>query len=149
MEQSFFNATATIVANRLGTDISAYKIYHFYATFYGEQLAVLKASLQEKYGSDIYITYEILSESYYPADQIAAANQSFRNLGVEDLTLQQMVTLDIAYTVSGSNGQGLESGGFLSRQLVLMQVDGRWGIGTGEEFPSPSHDQLIALYTDR
>lgn len=149
MEQSFFNAAAAIVANQLGTDISAYKIYHFYATFYGEQLAALKTSLQEKYGSDIYITYEILSEHYYPADQIVAANQSFQNLGIDDLTIQQMVTLDIAYTISGSNGQGLESGGFLGRQLVLIQVGGRWGIGTGEEFPSPPQDQLIALYTDR
>lgn len=147
IETSTFNAAAVIAASQLGSDISEYKIYHFYAAFYGEELAALEASLHEKYGSDIYITYEIQSEEYRPADEITAANQVFRDLGVDNFELQQMVTLDIAYTVSGSNGQGLENEGFLSRQLVLMQVGGQWKIGSGEGFPSPSKDQLIKLYT--
>lgn len=149
METSLFNATAVIAANRLGVDISEYKIYHFYAAFYDEELAALKALLSEKYGSDIYITYEILSEDYQPADEIAAVNQAFKELGVDGFVLQQVVTLDIVYTVSGSNGYGLEDEGFLSQQLVLMQVGGQWKLAAGEHFPSPSTDQLMKLYTGK
>ena len=146
IEKSLFNAAAVIMGNYYGVDISEYKIYHFYATFYGEELASLQSSLHEKYGSDIYITYEIISEDYYSTEEIATMNQELRDLGVNDLNLQQMVTLDIVYTVSGSKGQGHENEGFLSRQLVLMQVDDKWWIAAGEEFPSPPRDQLIRLY---
>lgn len=146
MEQSLFNATADLAARQLGVEISAYKIYHFYADFYSGELAALKASLEEKYGSGLYITYEILSEEYWPADQIPEANQAFHDLGAEDFELQEMVTLDVAYTVSGSKGQGSESSGFLSRQLVLMKVKDRWKLGAGENFPSPSAEQVMELY---
>lgn len=146
IDMSLPNATATIAATQLGVEISEYKIYHFYAAFYSEELTALKTSLYEKYGSDIYITYEILSEAYQPDDAIAEVNRTFKDLGIDDFGLQKMVTLDITYTVSGSNGQGIENEGFLSRQLTLMQVNDQWKIGSGEGFPSPPKDQLIKLY---
>ena len=147
IEPSLVKAAAVIMVNQADIDISEYKIYHLYAGFYDEELVSLQASLYKKYGSDIYITYEIMSEDYRSADEITAMNQALEEFGVGDLIIQQMVSLDIVYTVSGSNGQGLESDGFLSRQLVLVQVDDKWWIGIGEDFPSLSKDQLIRLYT--
>lgn len=149
IELSMLNVAARIAASQLGVDISEYKIYHFYASFYSEELTALQTSLHEKYSSDIYITYEILAENYWPADEIAAMNDTFQDLGIDDLLIQQMVTLDITYTVSGSSGRGSENEGFLDRQLVLMQTNGQWKIAAGEHFPSPPENRLIKLYSGK
>lgn len=148
IEPSLLKVDAAVVEGQLDIDVSEYKLYHFYAAFYGEELSELEALLHEKYGSSIYITYEILSEAYQSAGEIAAANQAYKSLGV-NVAIQKIVALDIVYTVNGTDGQGIEEGGFLSRQLVLMQVGDQWKVAKGKGFPSPPANQLVKLLTGR
>jgi hypothetical protein len=147
MDQSLTNATAIMVATQLNVEITENKIYHFYASFYSSELDLLKSDLYEKYGEDIYITYEISAEEYQPTEAIVEANKAMQDSGIEALEIQEMVSLYISFSISGSIMQGIEQEGFFSSPFVLLKINDRWGIGSGEGFPKPSTNDLVELYT--
>ncbi|MDR2043184.1 MAG: TIR domain-containing protein [Clostridium sp.] len=146
MEQTLFSVSAQLGAEQLGATVSESKIYHFYASFYDEELKNLKAEFGDKYGRNSYITYEILSEEYQPTDVITAANQALKDFGIRTLKIDEMVSLNIIFTVSGNISSGSENTGFLSTPLMLLKINGMWGLGTGDNFPKPPRDRFIDFY---
>lgn len=122
--------------------LSANKLYHIYVSFYDKELASLKESLSEKYGTDLYITYEILSEECLSKDMIQTVNAAMKELGADDYNIQQIVSLGITYTVTGSQTQGVEDTLFFSQPLVLYQVDDEWTVSLGNDVPKPSVNEI-------
>lgn len=141
---SFSTMVSTALSNE-NIKIPENKIYHIYASFYQEQLENLKEELADKYGDNIYITYKILSEEYQSEDIIYESNKVLKNLGINNINIQNIVMLKISYTVKGSKAQGSENIGFFNHPLTLYQENDKWVVSTGNTLPKPTTDEIVSL----
>ena len=115
----------------------------FYTDFWQNALDEMQAEFSERYGEVFRIYYEILDVQEYDEGVLAAVNQRLQELYPGTVSYTGIVNLTLRYTVSGTNGSGMEKEGYLTPSLALMQTEEGWTLGTGNGFPGPSTEELL------
>lgn len=118
----------------------------YYRDLYQAALDDMKADLSERYGSGYTIDYEILDVRTYEPEEVAAVGEKLKGYvpeGKRDAySLDDVVSLTVRFTVSGPQGRGMETEGYLTPAVTLLKVNGTWTLGSGNGFPSASGDDL-------
>lgn len=128
-------------ASRMPTET---EVMDFYEEFYGGELEDLRRQLGTEYGEGFVLSWRVtdLNES---SSSIQAYNQALDRYGLE-LSLEDMVTLEVEYRVEGNGKSDVLNEGFLYPRVTLLKHDGSWSLGTAEGFPRPDTKELAALF---
>lgn len=100
-------------------------------------------NISEQYGEGFWIGYGVLTVQEYEEEIIAAVNQRLCEISSTAVEYTGIVELTIKYTVSGSKGSGMETEGYFTPSLALLQTKNGWTPGIGNGFPCPSTEELI------
>lgn len=121
------------------------EVTDFYQEFYDNEWAHTKRQLQSEYGEDFILTCQITDLTEFSDSSISANRAQFDsyNLGVR---LEDMVILEVKYTVEGNGKNAILSGGLFYPRVSLLKFDGSWTLGTAEGFPAPATEDFAALF---
>ena len=124
---------------------SAEDIHEFYKNIYQIFLDEKRSELEEELGDSLAVTYSINSCEIFNQQRIDEANASLLENGA-DLVIQGVVTLDVTFTVTGSESGRIVNDGFFSSRVGLLKTKGRWTLSKEADFPRPTEDELAEFY---
>ena len=121
------------------------EVMEFYEEFYDNELENIRRQLQSEYGKEFVLSYRITDMNELSSNSIQAYNAELDRYGL-DMSIEDMITLEVVYTVEGNGKSDTLSDGFFYPRITLLKSDGNWILGTAEGFPSPDTKELAVLF---
>lgn len=144
-DNEYAAVTEELLKTQLGKEISEKEILDFYKVFYQKELHSLCNSFPISYG-EYKIEYEIKNTEFSEQQEILDANRVLKEFGIDNLIIQDAVTLDVQFYVIDGVNRIEVSQSFLSPSITLLKIKDQWNLGISENFPRPSSEELKAFY---
>lgn len=142
--QNVMFLAAKMIAPYAKKPVTADDLLKFYYDFYEDVMLKERESLIAEYGDNPEISYVITDIEEMNQQVIQAYNGQLAQIGLEDV-LEDMMNLEILYTVNGNGKTGELTKGFFYPKVTLLKFNDVWTLGTSEGFPSPGRDELLKL----
>ncbi len=139
LNQEAISNSLAINIKQWGVDKTADEILEFYHEFYESELENFRNQLQENYG-DFEVSYNILSRSDYTGESLQQASEVLKQQGIEGL--EEYVTFQVAFTVSGNGKEEIVTDSFFHPDMVLAKFSGNWKLMSPDGFPAPDKESL-------
>ena len=81
----------------------------------------------------------------FSSDVILAQNAELSRYSL-NLSIEDMVILEVEYTVEGNGKRSVLSDGLFYPRATLFKFNGNWTLGTAEGFPIPDTKELASLF---
>lgn len=121
------------------------EVMEFYEEFYDNEVENIRKQLQTEYGEEFVLLYRITDMNEFSSSTISAYNEELNRLNL-DISIEDMVILEVEYTAKGNGKSGILSDGFFYPRVTLLKLDGSWTLGTAEGFPGPDTKDLAVLF---
>lgn len=121
------------------------EVLDFYRNFYDNELENTRRQLQSEYGEEFVLSYRITDMNEFSSDVILAQNAELSRYSL-NLSIEDMVILEVEYTVEGNGKRSVLSDGLFYPRATLFKFNGNWTLGTAEGFPIPDTKELASLF---